>query len=130
MIGRVVSVKSQKTATILVERAKKHPLYQKSVVRTKKYLVHDLLGVSLGDVVEVVKVRPISKNKHWQIVKKVGQDMVALGTQHMKDVATETIEEVQPSEKEEQSEIITSEVTEEIKAEAAPKKVAKKKGAK
>ena len=75
MRGRVVSAKLAKTVTVLVEREKKHPLYKKSFVRTKRYLVDDLIGAKEGDIVEIVKIRPISKNKHHQVIKVLGRSL-------------------------------------------------------
>jgi small subunit ribosomal protein S17 len=98
MIGRVVSTKMNQTAVVLVESRKKHPLYQKTYASTKKYLVDDQKGVKLGDVVEFVKCRPISKMKHWQITKVVGQDFVAVETEGLKESANEAIAEVLPVE--------------------------------
>ena len=100
MIGRVTSVKALKTATVLVSRTKTHPLYNKSFVSSKKYLVDDSLGVKEGDIVEFIKCAPISKRKHWKITKIVGKDEVALGEEKMKQVAERAIEEVMPEEKE------------------------------
>ncbi len=111
MIGRVVSNKAQKTVVVLVESTKTHALYRKKSLRTKRYLVDDPFGVALGDVVEAVKVAPISKMKHWRITKVIGKDMVALGEENMKQVAAEAIAQVLPEEK------IEAEVTE--KAEEA-----------
>lgn len=96
MIGRVVSVKTAKTAIVLSERRKTHPLYGKSFLRSKRYPVDDPLGVSLGQIVEFVKVSPVSKTKHWRIIKLLGQDAVALGEEAMKQVAEEAIEEALP----------------------------------
>lgn len=98
MIGRVVSTKMQKTATVLVSRRKKHPLYKKTFLQTKKYLADDPLGVKDGDMVSLEKVRPISKRKHWQIKKVMGKDIVALGTQELKEEAQEAIAKVLPEE--------------------------------
>ena len=98
MIGRVVSVKMQKTAVVLIERRKTHPLYKKSYLRSKKYLVDDEIGVKLGDVVEIEKIRPISKRKHWKIVKVLGTDIVSLGKEALKEGASEAIAEVLPEE--------------------------------
>lgn len=98
MTGRVVSTKMQKTAVVLIESTKRHPLYGKSYLSTKKYMVDDPVGVALGDIVELKKIRPISKKKHWQITKVVGKDVVALGEKAMKEVAAEAIAEVMPEE--------------------------------
>ena len=99
MVGRVVSTKMQKTAVVIVERRKKHPLYQKSYVRTKKYLTDDPFGVSDGDVVILKKIRPMSKNKHWQIVKVLGRDIVSLEQAELQEEALEAIAEVLPEDR-------------------------------
>lgn len=97
MVGRVVSIKMEHTATVLVEGRKTHPLYKKSYVSSKKYLADDPLGTKLGDIVEVVKIKPVSKRKHWQVKKVLGTDVVALGEEHMKEKAQEAIEEAVPA---------------------------------
>lgn len=98
MIGRVVSTKMQKTATVLIEGKKTHPLYKKTYVWSKKYLVHDEMGAKLGDVVRIAPTRPISERKHFKIVKILGKDEVALGEAAMKKVEEEAIAEVMPVE--------------------------------
>jgi small subunit ribosomal protein S17 len=98
MVGRVVSTKMMKTVAVLVESHKTHPLYKKSFIRTKKYLAHDELGAKDGDIVEILKVRPISKLKHWNVTKIIGRDLVALGTKDLKEDAQEAIAEVLPEE--------------------------------
>ena len=70
MQGRVVSAKHIKTVTVLVNRTVVHPLYKKGFKRSKKYLVHDLLGSKEGDLVEIIKVKPISKNKLERMTKQ------------------------------------------------------------
>ena len=67
--GKVISTKMAKTATVLVERRKIHPIYKKGIKATKKYHVHDEIGVKLGDNVKIVETRPISKTKRWRIVE-------------------------------------------------------------
>ena len=67
--GKVISTKMAKTATVLVERRKIHPIYKKGIKVTKKYHVHDEIGVKLGDNVKIVETRPISKTKRWRIVE-------------------------------------------------------------
>lgn len=68
--GTVVSAKTLKTAVVVVERMWQHPLYKKTVRRSKKYLVHDDIGVKTGDKVTIQESRPMSKNKRW-IVNKI-----------------------------------------------------------
>lgn len=101
MIGRVVSTKTKNTATVLVERQAKHPLYKKTFIRSKKYLADDQLTVKMGDIVEIVKVRPISKNKHWKITKVLGRSLTEIAEQHLKEKGEEIIAEVMPEGKEE-----------------------------
>lgn len=102
MRGRVVSAKVPQTVTVLIERRKMHHLYQKAFTSSKKYLVHDNLGVSLGDVVDIVKSKPISKNKHFKILRVVGRDIEAVVSEQLKEEAAEAIAEVMPEEKEEE----------------------------
>lgn len=104
MIGRVVSTKMEKTAVVIVESHKKHPLYNKSFLRTKKYLVDDPFNVKDGDIVIFQKIRPISKRKHFQITKVLGSDIVSLEQAELKEEAAEAIAEVMPEEKEEEQE--------------------------
>ncbi len=103
MIGRVVSTKTKNTVTVLVERTAKHPLYKKTFARSKKYLVDDLLGVKEGDIVEIIKVKPVSKNKHWKVVKVVGQDLAEIVKEEQKEAAEKIVAEVMPEEREEVS---------------------------
>lgn len=137
MIGRVVSNKTEKTVTILVESRKTHPLYKKSFAWSKKYLVHDEMGAQMGDVVEVEKCRPISKRKHWRVVKIVGRDIVPMNTEALKEISQEHIEEVMPEESEDREQMTedssqktedgkTEVVEAEVKAEKPKAKRAKK----
>jgi small subunit ribosomal protein S17 len=66
--GKVVSKKMDKTATVVVERVVVHPVYKKRIKKTKKYQVHDTLGVKVGQVVKFSASRPYSKTKRWKIV--------------------------------------------------------------
>ena len=116
MIGRVVSAKMQKTVAVLVEGKKAHPLYKKTYVWSKKYLVRDEVGAKLGDVVVIEETKPISKRVHWKVIKILGTDVVALGEAAMKQVEEEAIAEVMPEEKAE------AEVTEVAKVTIHPSK--------
>lgn len=123
MIGRVVSAKMQKTVAVLVEGKKTHPLYKKTFVWSKKYLVHDELGSSLGDVVSIAPTKPISKRKHFKVIKILGKDEVALGEAAMKQEAEEAIAQVMPEEKEEA--VVTEEAKETKEAAVVLEKVKK-----
>lgn len=96
MIGRVISTKMQKTAVVVVEGKKMHPLYKKAFVRSKKYLVDDSLGVKDGDVVEISKVAPVSKNKHWRVTKVVGKNLEEITKEQLKVEAEKIVSEVMP----------------------------------
>ena len=69
-IGIVISDKMQKTIAIKVENRYPHPIYSKTLSKTKKYLVHDELEkCNIGDQVLVQECRPLSKRKRWELVK-------------------------------------------------------------
>jgi len=69
LTGKVVSVKMAKTIVVLVERTKIHPKYKKRYKTSKKYKVHDEKGLfKLGDKVNFVECRPLSKDKRWRIL--------------------------------------------------------------
>ena len=69
-VGIVVSNKMQKTIVIKVESRYSHPIYSKTMVKTKKYLAHDESGkCNIGDQVLVQETRPLSKRKRWKLVK-------------------------------------------------------------
>lgn len=124
MVGRVVSNKMQKSAVVLLEFSIKHPLYQKAFARSKRYLVDDPIGTKIGDMVEFLKVKPISKNKHWQIVKVLGQNFAEIAATELKEQAEKQIEEVMPEEKEDQQVRKSADSAETLKAEK-PKRVRK-----
>jgi len=69
LTGTVISSKMDKSAVVLVERLWRHPLYKKTVHRSKKYLVHNQLKAKEGDVVEIKETKPISRRKRWVIIK-------------------------------------------------------------
>jgi small subunit ribosomal protein S17 len=71
--GVVVSDKNDKTIVVEVERRYTHPLFKKTVRRTKKYHAHDEKNsFKTGDRVEIVESAPISKNKRWVVMTEAG----------------------------------------------------------
>ena len=67
--GTVVSDKSDKTVVVNVERTFKHPLYGKTIRRSKKYHAHDADNAhKIGDKVKIVECTPISKLKRWEVM--------------------------------------------------------------
>ncbi len=70
--GTVVSDVNDKTVVVLVERRFIHPLYKKTVRRTKKYHAHDENNeYKVGDVVRIEECRPISRKKRWRVIERV-----------------------------------------------------------
>lgn len=70
--GKVVSDKMDKTIVVAVETTKRHPLYHKTMKVTKKYKAHDENNeAKIGDTVEIMETRPLSKDKNWRLVKVV-----------------------------------------------------------
>ena len=72
--GVVTSNKMEKTCVVKLERSFQHSLYGKTVRNSKTVKAHDIIGVDIGDTVEIMETRPISKEKRWrvtQIVEKV-----------------------------------------------------------
>jgi small subunit ribosomal protein S17 len=67
--GNVVSDQNDKTITVLVERRFRHPVYKKYIKSTTKYRAHDENNqCKIGDRVQIIECRPISKNKKWTLV--------------------------------------------------------------
>ena len=69
VVGKALKNKMDKTATIEVERRFPHPVYNKFIVRTKKYYAHDESNsCSAGDVVRIEEYRATSKLKRWVVI--------------------------------------------------------------
>ncbi|MEQ1789867.1 MAG: 30S ribosomal protein S17 [Rickettsiales bacterium] len=67
--GTVVSDTNEKTVTVRVERRVSHPVYKKTIRRSKKYAAHDEKNqFKIGDKVQIIESAPISKSKCWQVV--------------------------------------------------------------
>ena len=69
-VGRVVSDKMDKTVVVAIVDNVKHPLYKKIVKRTVRLKAHDENNAcKVGDRVEVMETRPLSKDKRWRVVE-------------------------------------------------------------
>lgn len=67
--GVVVSDKMDKTAVVLVERRFQHPIYKRTLKKTKKYKIHDAENsCEIGDRVRLVECKPISKDKCFRLL--------------------------------------------------------------
>lgn len=68
--GRVVSDRMDKTITVAVDRQVKHPIYGKFITKTTKYMAHDEENdAHIGDTVQIMSTRPLSKRKTWRLVQ-------------------------------------------------------------
>ena len=68
--GKVVSDKMDKTIVVAIEDSVQHPLYKKTMKRTYKLKAHDENNeCGIGDTVEVMETRPLSKDKRWRLVR-------------------------------------------------------------
>ena len=78
--GIVVSDKMQKTVTVKVERQILHPMYKKFIKRSKTFFVHDEENTArVGDFVQIVETRPLSKNKRWRIESIITRSVESTG---------------------------------------------------
>jgi len=69
-VGKVVSDKMDKTVVVAVKRTTKHPLFGKTMVRTKKYKAHDADDqCRTGDKVKIMETKPLSKDKRWRLTE-------------------------------------------------------------
>jgi small subunit ribosomal protein S17 len=69
--GVVVSNKMEKTVVVMIESRVQHPLYGKIVRRTSKFKAHDIISCDIGDRVEIMETRPISKEIRWRVTRIV-----------------------------------------------------------
>ena len=67
MSGVVTSNKMTKTVVVEVTRKYRHPLYKKVIYSSKRVKAHDELDCQVGDQVQIVASRPISREKHWVV---------------------------------------------------------------
>jgi small subunit ribosomal protein S17 len=76
-IGKVVSDKTDKTISVLVETYKIHPLYKKRVKYSKKYAAHDEKNeAKIGDTVRIVETRPLSRTKRFRLVEIIEKAII------------------------------------------------------
>jgi small subunit ribosomal protein S17 len=76
--GFVKSNKMMKTVVVEISRTFQHPVYKKVVHETKKVKAHDELGCQVGDEVQIIESRPLSREKRWvveTIVRRLGHEV-------------------------------------------------------
>ncbi|GAC1369051.1 MAG: 30S ribosomal protein S17 [Candidatus Saccharimonadales bacterium] len=70
--GTVVSDKMDKTVVVAVNTTKEHPIYRKKYKVTTRFKAHDAENLCKeGDLVEITETRPLSKDKRWEVARKV-----------------------------------------------------------
>ena len=68
--GIVISNKMEKSIVVKIERKVKHPIYKKTIKRSKKYVAHDENNkCNIGDLVQIAECKPISKRKRYRLYK-------------------------------------------------------------
>ena len=77
MTGVVKSNKMEKTVIVEIVRTYRHPNYKKVVHSHKRVMAHDELGAQMGDQVQIVESRPISRHKHWVVEEIVRRGISA-----------------------------------------------------
>ena len=86
MQGVVVSDKMDKTVVVEIKRTYRHPLYQKVVHSVKRLIAHDEKGCRIGDQVQIIETKPISKTKRWAVEKVTNK-------REEKDIPVEVVED-------------------------------------
>nr|QCI07924.1 ribosomal protein S17 [Pleonosporium borreri] len=72
--GIVVSNKMNKTVIVSVKQQISHKKYGKIITKTNKYYVHDEKNIcNIGDMIKIQETRPLSKNKHWTLIKLINK---------------------------------------------------------
>jgi small subunit ribosomal protein S17 len=107
LTGVVTRLSTEKTVTVQVARDYRHPLYEKVVRSSKRYLVHDEIGCQPGDRVVIVESRPMSKRKRFvvqEILRKVSDAEVAASQGELIDEAA-LLDEVEEAEQAPQAEV-------------------------
>ncbi len=70
--GKVVSDKMNQTVVVVIETLVRHPLYGRIVRKTARFKAHDENNeCGIGDTVEIMETRPISKDKRWRVARIV-----------------------------------------------------------
>ena len=94
--GVVASDKMEKTVVVEIKRTYRHPLYQKVVHSVKRMIAHDELGCHIGDRVQIIEAKPISKTKRWAVEKIISQrEEGNIPVELVDEGSTETAEEVE-----------------------------------
>jgi len=86
--GVVVSSKMDKTVVVKISRRVAHPLYKKIITKFNKFQTHDEKNeAQVGDLVEIMETRPISKTKRWRLVRIVKSGELAMASKEAEAAA-------------------------------------------
>jgi small subunit ribosomal protein S17 len=101
MVGKVTSNKMTKTVVVEVVRRFRHPLYHKVVYSSNRVKAHDELECQVGDEVEVVESRPLSREKRWVVEKVLRRETriadAGVAVVAAADLPTQEVEEPEPA---------------------------------
>ena len=75
IVGVVTSNKMTKTVVVEITRVFRHPLYRKVVHTSKRVKAHDEIGCQIGDQVQIVETRPLSRDKRWAVETVVKREI-------------------------------------------------------
>ena len=94
LTGIIISNKTKDTVVVQVERILKHPKYQRRYKRHKGYKAHvENMELSVGDKVEMIETRPISKDKKWKVIKLVAAAKKVEAAEEITDDSEESTEQ-------------------------------------
>jgi small subunit ribosomal protein S17 len=88
IVGKVTSNKMTKTVVVEIVRKFRHPLYKKVVHSSKRVKAHDEIGCQVGDEVQIVESRPLSRDKRWVVESVVKRET------RISDAGVETVAKV------------------------------------
>ena len=89
--GVVTSNKMTKTVVVEIGRKFRHPLYRKVVHLSKRVKAHDELGCQIGDQVQIVESRPLSRDKRW-VVESIVKHEIRTSDSGVEEIAAEPVE--------------------------------------
>ena len=75
IVGKVTSNKMTKTVVVEIVRKFRHPLYKKVVYTSKRVKAHDEIGCQIGDSVQIVESRPLSRDKRWVVESVIKREL-------------------------------------------------------
>ena len=97
MTGIVTSNKMTKTVVVEISRKFRHPLYRKVVHSSKRVKAHDEIGCQIGDEVQIVESRPLSRDKRW-VVENIVKKEIRTADTGVADLNVELTEETTETE--------------------------------